>query len=219
MIEARQTGARRHRDPELLPEAVAAELQLLDGRRHHVFDDHQARVRRHHEPFWRNETVRDVARVLVQERDGRHELTNQAERGVDVELQVPLLRHAQDVGQPRALDVIRDDRQPGPRDLHAVDASYASVVGVPEVRQARGAFAQRELERRHCGERRADAKNLQQFARCAVGDDDALAKAIAEERSFGPFVGNRYGSHGGPRVQGATVGPPRTRFLESPASH
>ena len=215
VIEARQPGARRHRNPELLPEPFAAELQLFDRGREHVLHDHQSRVRRHHEPLGRNQAVRDFAGVLVQQRDGRNELTNQAERGVDVELEVPLVGHAQNVREPRAFDVIRHDRQPGAGHLHAVDAPHARIVGVPEVGQPRRALAQRELERRHRGQCRSDAENLQQFARRAIGGDNALAKAIAEKRSFGPFVWERYGCHGGPGLRGATIGPDRTRFLGS----
>ena len=218
MIEARQARARRHRDPEFLPEPVAAELQLLDRGRQHVLDDHQARVRRHHQPLGRNQAVRDLARVLVQQRDRRNELSNQAERGVDVELQIPLVGHAQDIGKPRAFDVIRHDREPGAGHLHAIDAPHARVVGVTEVGQARRTLAQRELERRHRRQRGPDAENLQQFACRAIGGDDAFAEAIAEKRSFGPFVWERYGCHGGPRLRGATIGPDRTRFLESTAS-
>ena len=188
MIEARHARARRHRDPELLPEPLAAELQLLDRGREHVLDDHQARVRRHHEPLGCDQAVRDLARVLVQERNRRDQLTNEAERGVDVELQVPLVRDAQDVGQPGAFDVVRHDREPGAGHLHAVDAPHARVVGMAEVGQAGGALAQRELERRHRRERGTNAENLQQFAGRAVSGDDALAQAVAEEWSFGPFV-------------------------------
>ena len=104
-------GARRHRDAELLPQPLAAELQLLDRGAEHVLDDHQPRVRRHDEPLRRDQTVRDVARVLVQHGDRRHQLPDQAERGVDVELQVALVRDAQDVGEPRAFDVIGHDRE------------------------------------------------------------------------------------------------------------
>ncbi len=62
------------------------------------------------ETLGRDQPVRDFARVLVQQGHRRHELTNQAERRVDVELQVPLVRDTQDVRQPRALDVVGDDR-------------------------------------------------------------------------------------------------------------
>src|SRR5438105_3113905 len=39
MIEARQTCAWRHRDAELLPQPIAAVLQLLDRRTEHVLED------------------------------------------------------------------------------------------------------------------------------------------------------------------------------------
>ena len=97
MIEARQAGARRHRDAELLPQPIAAELQLFDGRRHHVLDDHQARMRGDDHALGRDQSVRDFARVLVQQRHGGNELADQAQRGVDVELQVALVRDTQDV--------------------------------------------------------------------------------------------------------------------------
>ena len=105
-------GRGRHRDAELLPQPLAAELQLLDRRSEHVLDDHQPRVRRDDEALGRDQSVRGVARVLVQQRDGGHQLTNQAERGVGVQLQAALVRDAQHVREPRALDVIGDDRQP-----------------------------------------------------------------------------------------------------------
>ena len=148
MIEARQTGARRHRDAELLPQSIAAELQLLDRRAEHVLDDDEAGVRRDDQPLGRDQSVRDIARVLVQHGDRGHQLPNEAERGVDIELQLLLLRNAQDVRQPRAFEMIGDDRERRGRRHRAIDAADAGVVGVPEVRQARGALAQRELERR-----------------------------------------------------------------------
>ena len=146
MIEARQPGARRHRDAELLPEPIAAELQLLDRGAEHVLDDHEPRVRGDDQPLGRDQAVRDVARVLVQHGDRRHELADQAQRGVDVELQLLLLRDAQDVGEPRAFEMIRHDRQRGRRRHRAIDAAHARVVGVAEIRQPRGALAQREFE-------------------------------------------------------------------------
>ena len=218
MVEARHARARRHRDAELLPEPLAAELQLFDGGGEDVLDDDQPRVRRDDQTLGRDQTVRDFARVLVQERNRRDQLANQTQRGVDVELQVALVRHAQDVGEARAFDVIRNDREPGPGHLHTVDPPHAGVVGMAEVRQAGRALAQRELERWHRRERGTNAENLQQFAGRAVRGDDALAQAIAEEWSFGPFVRKRYGCHGGPRLRAATIGPERTRLIGSAAN-
>ena len=91
MIEARHAGARRQRDAELLPQTLARELELLDRRAEHVLDDHQPRVRRDDQPLRRDQAVSDLARVLVHQRDGGNQLPDQAERGIDVELQVPLV--------------------------------------------------------------------------------------------------------------------------------
>ena len=59
----------------------------------------------------RDQPVRDIARVFVQHRNGRHQLSNEAQGGVDIELQLLLLRDAQNVRQPRAFEMIRDDRE------------------------------------------------------------------------------------------------------------
>ena len=193
MIEAREAGARRHGDAEILPQPIAAELQLLDGGAQHVLGDHEPRVRRHDETFGRQEAVRDVAGVLVQHGNGRHELANQAQRRVDVELEAALVRDAQDVGQARALDVVRHDRERRGGRHPTVDAADAGVVGVAEIREAGGAFAQRELERRHGEQRRPQPENLQQLARRAVGRDHALADAVGEQRGFGVIAGRKTG--------------------------
>jgi hypothetical protein len=212
MIESRQPGTRRHRNPEFLPQPLAAELQLLDRRGDHVLDDHQARVRGDDQPLGRNQAMRHVARVLVQQRDGRDQLTNQAQCRVDVELQPALVRYAQDVGETRALDVVGDDRKSGRRDLDAVDAPHASVVRMPEVRQSRAAFAQRELERRHGGERRADAKDLQQLAGRAVGRDNAITNTVAEQSGLGTIVGHGDLAHRSApaKCNGCTISPSRS---------
>src|SRR5262245_13087263 len=155
-------------------------------------------MRRDDGPLGRDQAVRNLARVLVQERDGRHQLANQAERSVDVELQVALVGDAKDVGKARALDVIGNDRESWTGDLHAIDAPDTRVVGVAEVGQPRGTLSQRKLERRHIRHRRAYAENLQQLASRAVGGDHTLAETVTKERGFGPFIRNWYGSHGGP---------------------
>ena len=193
MIEARQAGARRHGDPEILPQPIAAELQLLDRGAQHVLGDDEPRVRCHDEPLGRQQAVRDVARVLVQHRNRGHELANQAQRRVDVELQAALVRDAQDVGEPRALDVVRHNRQGRDGRHAAVDAAHARVVGVAEIRKARGALAQRELERRHGEQRRSQPENLQQLPSRAVGRDHALADTVGEERGFGVIAGRKTG--------------------------
>ena len=67
----------------------------------------------------------------------------------------------------------------------AIDAADARVIGVAEIGEPRRALAQRELERRHREQLRADPENLQQVARGGVDRDDAVAEAVGEERRFG----------------------------------
>ena len=196
MIEAQHAGAGRQRDAELLPQTLARELELLDRRAEHVLDDHQTRVRRHDQPLRRDQAVRDLARVLVHQRDRGHELTDQAERRVDVELQVALVGRTEDVRQPCAFDVIGDDREAGRGNLHAIDAANPRIVRVAEVREPRCALAQREFERRHGGQARPDPQDLQQLAGRAVRRDNAVAKSITEQRRFRPLRRKRQSVHG-----------------------
>ena len=182
MVEPGHAGRRRNRDPELLPQAFAGELQLLDARSEHVLHDHQPRVRRDHQALGRDQSVRGVARVLVQQRHRRYQLPNQAQRRVGVELQPALVRHPEQVRQPRALDVVRHDRQAAAA-RQAVDPPHPRVIGVPEVHQPRGAFAQRELERGDSGQLRTQPQHLQQFARRGISGQHPFAEAVGEERS------------------------------------
>jgi hypothetical protein len=66
MIEPRQPGTGRQRNPEILPETVATELQLLHRSGQHMLHNHQPRVWRDDEAFGRDEPVRNLARVLVE---------------------------------------------------------------------------------------------------------------------------------------------------------
>ncbi len=154
-----------------------------------MLHDHQSRVRRHHEALGRNQPVRDLAGVLVQQRHRRHELPDEAERRVDVELKAPLVRDAQDVREPRPLDVVRDDGEAGPWDLDSIDATDARVVGVSEVGQSRRALAQCELEGWHGRQGGPNPEDLQELAGRAVCRDDTFAEPVAEERGFRPIVG------------------------------
>ena len=150
VIESWQARAGRHRDSEFLPEPIAAELKLLDRGRQHVLDDHEPRVRRDDQALRRDQTVRDFARVLVQQRHRRNELADQAQCSIDIELQISLVRDAQDVGEPRPFDVVGHDGESRSRHRDAIDPAHPRVVGVAEVREPRRTFAQRELERRNC---------------------------------------------------------------------
>ncbi|HEX7781018.1 MAG TPA: pyruvate formate lyase family protein, partial [Vicinamibacterales bacterium] len=179
--------AERHaEDAEAL--AVAAELQLLDRSREHVLDDHQPGVGRDDQPLWRDQPVSDVPCVLVEQREGGHQLPYEADSRIGIQLEPAFVRDPQDVGQPGALDVIRYDRQAGRGHLYPIHATNARVIRVPEICQPRGPLAQRELERGNGGERRFDAQNLQQFAGGAIGSDHPIADTVAEQGSLWPFT-------------------------------
>ena len=77
----------------------------------------------------------------------------------------------------------------------AVDAPHARVVGVAEIREARRALAQRELERGHREQLRPHPENLQQVARRGVDRHDAVAETVGEERRFGLIGGRGHGCH------------------------
>jgi hypothetical protein len=83
--------------------------------------------------------------------------------------------------------VIGDDRE-ACRLLNTVDSANACVIGVAEVCEPRGPFAESELERRHRRQRRTDPKDLQQFAGGPVGSYNACTEAIGKQRRFSSVV-------------------------------
>ena len=101
MIESRCAGARRQRDAQVLPQTLAVVLQLLDGGAQHVLRNHQPRVGRDDQTFGRQQAVRDVTGIFVKERNRRHELTNQAERRAQIEVESPLARATRRMSESR----------------------------------------------------------------------------------------------------------------------
>ena len=92
MIELRGAGRTRQGDAQVLPVALDRHSQLLERRSQHVLDEHDVGAGRHDYALGCDRAVADVGRVFVQQRHRRHQLAQQAERGVDVERDVVLLR-------------------------------------------------------------------------------------------------------------------------------
>ena len=95
------------------------------------------------------------------------------------------------------------------------------VVGVAEIREARRALAQGELERRHREQLRAHPEDLQEIARRGVDRHDAIAEAVGEERGFGLLaVADRVSLVEilWSAVRCATAGPRPCRHAKSPAT-
>ena len=111
MVQARGPRAGRHGHAQVLPQTLAAVRERLDGRAEDVLDQHHACVGRHQDALGRQRAVADVARVLMQHRHGRHDLAQQTQGGVDVEVEVEGVRDLENPRQPRAR---RPCRPPGP---------------------------------------------------------------------------------------------------------
>ena len=160
--------------------------------------DHESRVRGDDQTFRGNGAVGDITGILVEQRDRRHQLPNQAQCRVQVERQPPLRRDPQDLRQPRSLGMIRHDGEPAGL---TIDAAHARVIGVPEVGQARRALPQGELERRDREQLRPQAENLQQVPRGAVDRDHASTETVGEKRRLGTLHGGGHPVHTIGRLQ------------------
>ena len=124
--------------------------------------------------------VRDVGHVLVQHRHRRHQLAQQAERGVDVERHVGGFGEAQHLGQPHAGGDVGHQRQRRRRILQPFDAAHAAVAGVAEGGEMAQALAQRELEGRHCRELAAQAEHFDRLVARAIDGETARPETVFE---------------------------------------
>ena len=170
-----------------MPQPLAPVLHLLDGAAEHVLGDDQPRVRCHDETFRGDQSMRNIARILMKDRERRHQLAHKAERGVGIEMQTPLTGELQNVRQPRAFDMIGNHRQCGGMARCAIDPPHPGVVAVPEVGQSCDPFAQRELERRDGCQGKIEAQDLDDFTGRAVGRDHSIANAVSEKWRLGMF--------------------------------
>ncbi len=182
MIELRRAGRPRQGHAQVLPVALDREPQLLERRPKHVLDEHDVGAGRHDHAFGGDGAVADVGRVFVQQRHRRHELAQQAERGVDVERDVVLLREFEEPGEPHAGRRVGDQRQRRSGILQPLDGPHVRVTGVAEGRQPADAFAQRELERWNRGQLAAEAEHLHGFVAAAIDDETAFTEAILERQ-------------------------------------
>ena len=123
------------------------QLQLLERRAEHVLHDHETRVRPDDDPLRREGAVARVGRGLVKQGDGGHELSNETERGVDVERKQDLLGIRQHAGQANAGHVVGHDR-PASMRLAALDVAHVRETGRAKLCEAGDAFAKQELEGR-----------------------------------------------------------------------
>ena len=105
MVEPGKIRRFRYGDSQVVPVAIGRVANLLERRAHHVLDHEEPAVRRHDEALWRDGRVSealDVAGVLVQRRNGWHELPNKAQRRIDIEVDAPIGGLGEQIRQPCA---------------------------------------------------------------------------------------------------------------------
>ena len=119
-------------------------------------------------------------RVLVQQCHGGDELSNQAQRGIDVERQAVFFGVNQDVRQADARRRIADDRERGITGAETFDAAHAPVARVTELGEVAHPLAQREFERRNTRELAAQAQHFQCFVARRVHDVAPFSQSITK---------------------------------------
>ena len=178
LIEARLRRRTRHRDAQVAPVSVGRIFQLGNGRSQHVLDHDDARGRRDDDALRRDRAVGNLGRVLVQHRDRRHQLAQQAQGGVDVECHLGALGVREHLREAHARRGLGDEREGGLGVLEPLDAPDPRVAGVPERRQVADPLPQRELERRHRRQLAAQAEDLDRFVLGPVGDVMTVTETV-----------------------------------------
>ena len=198
LIESRQIGRLRHGKPQVVPVALGREAHLLQRGAHHILDDQKAPVRGDDQPLRSDRGVRkslDVPGVLVQCGDGGHQLADQAERGVDVQVDPAVGRLDEEIRKARAGDGVRDDCKRGMPIGQPLDGAHAHERRVAERGQPAHALAQRELERRDRRELVAHAEHLERLGAARVQDVVAFAETVNKSNGRGREVRSRSSLH------------------------
>ena len=115
----------------------------------------------------------------MQHRDGRHNLPQQAQGGVDIEVEVERVRDLENPRQPRPVDGVAHQGQRRAA-VDPIDLAHAGVVGMPEVGQPAHPFAKGEVEARCRRQCLVQPKGLDQFGSGAVAVTLAAAEPVYE---------------------------------------
>ena len=117
----------------------------------------------------------------MKERDRRDQLTDEAQRAVDVERQVVRVDLRQELGESNAVDMIRDDRQRGVGIVQPLDAPDSAEGRMTEPRQAADALTQGKFEGGHRRQLASKAQPLVCFTSRWVDNQTSLAEAVAKD--------------------------------------
>ena len=178
-VEARQAERVRHRDPQLAPVALLREAQLLERGPQHVLDHDQPALGGDQDPLGSDRAVAGVGFGLVEGGHGRHQLANQAQRGIQLERNALPLGGGQHFRQAHTAHTVGDDDHGGGACIQSLDGADAGERFVTEIAQARGLLAEGALEGRNRTQFVADLEDFQRFVG-AANRRQALADAVFE---------------------------------------
>jgi hypothetical protein len=125
----------------------------------------------------------------------RHELPNQADRRVDVQIEAACCGAREEIREPDAVGPIREKAKGGVRSVQPLHALDLSVVGVTEGGQPAHALAQRELECRYGREFAADGEQLLSGLPVCVDHRPPLANAVTKRHAMVRVSGSRSSIH------------------------
>ena len=131
LIEARGASRLQQRDTQLLPQLVVRKMELLERGTEHVVGHDQPAARHDDDVLRRDGAVCEARHLLVKQGHRWHELTDQTERGVDLEGEQLLLRDGKKLGQPNPWNAVGDDPELlgiGPDPEHGADARERGVL-------------------------------------------------------------------------------------------
>ena len=137
----------------------------------------------------------DVSGVLVQRGDGGYQLADQAERGIDVQIDAAIGRLDEEIRKARAGDGVGDNCKRGMPIGQPLDGAHAHERRVAERGQPAHALAQRELEGRDRRELVAYAEHLERFGAARVQDVVAFAETVNKSNGRGREVRSRSSLH------------------------
>ncbi len=132
------------------------------------------------QPLGCERPVGDVRALLLQRGNGRHQLADHTQGGVDADRHLPGLRAAQEVGQPRAGRRLVDHAKFVRGASDTLDLHHPHELWVLERGQALDAFPQRELERGDSGKRTPEHERLNLGSVRRIDLGHTLSEAVLE---------------------------------------
>ena len=169
---------RRRNDADFEPQPFRREPPFVECLSEDVLDDHQAAIRREHDPIGGERAVCDVFSLRVKISERGRQLANQPRRKPRVHA-VVVMGAAKHVGQPFAFDVRRNQRQAVVA-FEASDRSRLRECGVLERCQTLDRLAQCALESRCIRQRWTESEQLERSRARVVEHQQTIAETVRD---------------------------------------